>query len=821
MEITWAFRFMERLYTELAKGRDLDDAFCLTRADQPDGDPQWALPLLYRRLSDPGAMQTAVTRRAATVGLESMSERPALKGLLPPRQARPYFVAREAELDALTRWVKQPGAAVISAVEGEGGIGKTELALKVADETQKAGRPVLWLERADTDVRAALLALGRTAEPDWRPSPEAPIDDLRGHVRRTLAPYHGLVVLDDVADAAVVDTLTPGSAWNVLVTTRQERLVPGAVPLSLGPLDEAAGLRLLAQMAWRSEEVPAEEREAAAEVVRALAGLPLAIEVAGAAMWQRGQSSAEWLADFRARVGAAADERTRVEAVLLRSLDAVAPEARDALDVLAVAAPAGLDADQVATGVQRSPVATRRHLDALARMHLARWSPATGRYTLHPLVREAMRRRMQDDGARWDAARGAVGRVARALWAWIGEPLSRDAGEGWVRWAQARAQIEGLRLADWGAGTPGAIEVGDAVGSLDQFRQLDTAPEVRLAALDAAMALVAGADKDVEGRILAARGDLRCHHGDLDNAKMDYDRALTLFGDVQNRLGQANVLHARGNLMLRRGDIDNAERNYDRAFTLVSEVQDRIGQANVLKSRGDLRYFRSDLEGAAKDYDCALKLFEEMRDRLGQANVLQRLGDLKLRSRDLDGVEEDYNRALTLFDEARDRLGQANVLHRRGDVRRFRSDFDNAEKDYDRAYELFGEVQSRLGQANVLRARGDLRRTRSDLEGAEKDYNCAYTFYVEEQDRLGQANVLQARGDLAQAREQWDLALRWYNDVLPTYIEIQNRLGASNVHAEFARVYARSGRFEEARASATTAVELGAQCHNRYAMEVA
>jgi len=740
VQITWAFSFMERLSAELAAGRDLDAAFALTRAAQADGDAQWALPLLYRRLSDPGAMQVAVTRHAAAGGLESLGS-PGLTGLLPPRSARAYFVAREAELDALTRWMQQPGAAVISAVEGEGGIGKTELALKVAELAQADGRPVLWLERADTNLRGAMLALARTADPSWRPSPEASLDDLRAHMRQVLAPYAGLVVLDDLADDSAVDALTPSNAWNVLVTTRREHLVSGATPLKLSSLDGSAGLRLLAEVAWRSKEVPADEHAAAAELVAALGGLPLAIEMAGAAMWQRGQSAAEWLTDFQGRVGEVADERTRVEAVLLRSLDGVGVEAREALDVLSLAAPAGLDADQVATGLRRSPVAARRHLDALARVHLARWSPATGRYTLHPLVREAMRRRMQDDGARWDTARAAMGRVVAGIRTWIVRALSQDTGEALSRWAQARQQIEGLRLADWSPGAPGAVEVGVAFGTLDQFRQLDSAPTERLGVFDAVAALVTGAGPEAEGRVLHARGKLRHFRADLDGAEKDYDNALMLFDEAQSRLGQANVLLA----------------------------------------RGELRRFRDDLDGAEKDYDRALRLFGEAQDRLGQANVLLARGELRRRRDDLVGAGEDYGRALSLYDEVQDRIGQANVLH----------------------------------------ARGELRRRSNDLNGAEEDYDHALGHFVEAQDRLGQANVLLARGDLAQTRQQWDVAMSWYTQALSIYEDAKDRVGASNVHAELAKVYASTARFDEARTAATNAAAIGAQCQNRYAMDVA
>ena len=88
-----------------------------------------------------------------------------------------------------------------------------------------------------------------------------------------------LILLDDARDAAQVRPLLPGSAsCAVLVTTRNRTPnLPGTRLVDLATLADPEALELFSRIAGDAR--PAAEPEATAEILRACAGLPLAIRI--------------------------------------------------------------------------------------------------------------------------------------------------------------------------------------------------------------------------------------------------------------------------------------------------------------------------------------------------------------------------------------------------------------------------------------------------------------------------------------------------------------------------------------------------------------
>ena len=116
-----------------------------------------------------------------------------------------------------------------------------------------------------------------------------------------------LILLDDAKDAAQVRPLLPGSAsCAVLVTTRNR--TPNLLSTSLvdlGTLPDPEALELFSRMAGDAR--PAAEPEATAEILRACAGLPLAIRICAGRLATRPQ----WrIATMAARLR---DERRRLD----------------------------------------------------------------------------------------------------------------------------------------------------------------------------------------------------------------------------------------------------------------------------------------------------------------------------------------------------------------------------------------------------------------------------------------------------------------------------------------------------------------------------
>ena len=194
------------------------------------------------------------------------------------------FVGRERELDDLAAALRE--ARLVTAV-GPGGAGKTRLALATAE---RLTGPLSWVDLVPVTEAAALDdAVARACDvvPSSRLGPvDAVAEALRGH--------RAVLVLDNAehlvnAVAVLVERLLTGCPdLTVLVTSRVRLAVPfervfrvdGLAQSGSPDSDDAVTLFVLrARAAGARLDVPA-DRERIAAICVALAGLPLAIELA-------------------------------------------------------------------------------------------------------------------------------------------------------------------------------------------------------------------------------------------------------------------------------------------------------------------------------------------------------------------------------------------------------------------------------------------------------------------------------------------------------------------------------------------------------------
>ncbi|MCX4746856.1 winged helix-turn-helix domain-containing protein [Kitasatospora sp. NBC_01287] len=324
------------------------------------------------------------------------------------------FTGRSAEARLLARTLgaggvgRRTGAVPVAVISGPPGVGKTALAVHVAQRLRERfpdGQLYAGLHEADGRPGEARALLGRLLV-DLGVAPEAlPAEaERRGALfRSVIAGRRLLLVLDDAGDEGQVAALLPGSPSCAVLVTARGRLagLPQGRGAALDCLGGGDARRLWRRLVGEPDagephtgEGGAGEGDGEAALLAACAGLPLALRVAAARLLARpgrrlGALAAR-LADEERRLGELSPSGGGVAqalgtawARLRREPDGLAAGA--ALRLLAALDPAGFDGPAAARLLGRPEPRVEPLLDLLAEHGLLLATP-DGCYRMHPLT---------------------------------------------------------------------------------------------------------------------------------------------------------------------------------------------------------------------------------------------------------------------------------------------------------------------------------------------------------------------------------------------------------------------------------------------------
>ncbi len=211
-----------------------------------------------------------------------------------PRQLPPDiedFTGRDAALERLTARVRGrrrgSTAAMVMAVVGKAGVGKTTLAIHLAHQLRSLFPDAqLYVNLRGVEAQAldpgeVLRGFLRAFGVDSHSIPDV-VDERAALYRSLLADLRALVLLDNAADEGQVRPLLPAGPRNIVIVTSRGRLT-GLPPADVTDLDvfpPEQAMELLGKIVGADRI--AGEPQAAAAIARMCGGLPLALRVVGA-----------------------------------------------------------------------------------------------------------------------------------------------------------------------------------------------------------------------------------------------------------------------------------------------------------------------------------------------------------------------------------------------------------------------------------------------------------------------------------------------------------------------------------------------------------
>ncbi|MFI0409219.1 BTAD domain-containing putative transcriptional regulator [Actinomadura sp. 3N508] len=669
-----------------------------------------------------------------------------------PARPRTNLPAPLTELVGREQAVAEAGALLGSArlitLTGPGGVGKTRLALAVAERAAHAFPDGVWLvELAGMSGATASVAEVVAAELNVRDDtatgsrPGVRPADLAHRLAHALRGRRLLLVLDNCEHVAgpaaeLVDLLLRTAPDLRVLTTSQESLaLPGERLYPVPPLEtpepgsdpgQAASVQLFAARAAAAapgfvlDETTA---PAVAAICRRLDGLPLALELAAARVRSLGvRGVADRLDDrfhlltvsgrgrparqqtLRAVIDWSWEQLTEQQRLVLLRL-AVHPGGCTLEAAEAVSVDLGLDvADLLDQLVARSMVESSggiryRLLESIAAYcleGLAGDDPAFQRRDVYytELAEQAGPHLHGPDQRRWLDLLDTEAANLRAVLAHTADSALA------LRLVNALSWYWILR----GRHREGRACIAAALA-------LPGARSPRLAAWEAGYAMLTGDGSDLLQRSRTAASALdtsdarprwflafaHLSFGDATAAADLLTEALTAFRATGDRWGEAAALASRAKQAIFQGDHELAERSGTESLAIFTDLGDGWGRLQASDMLGYLAEITGDYERAAHLHREGLRIAEDLGLWTDVSYRLSSLGRLALLTGDLDGSRELHERAMRLAAEQSNSFAEEFARVGLGLAARRAGDLDEAARHFEQSLEWNRRLKADYG----------------------------------------------------------------------------------------------------------------------------
>jgi predicted ATPase/serine/threonine protein kinase len=648
-----------------------------------------------------------------------------------PIQLTP-FVGRDKEIAAVKEILLRQDVPLVT-ITGPGGVGKTRLGLKVAEELvdQFPGGVYFVPLGAVSDPRLIGSLIAQTLRVR-ETGGQAPLEALKEHLRSSLH-KRMLLLLDNfehlVSAAPMVAELLAIGPLKVLVTSRAPLHVSGehefpVPPLSLPDsgslpslevLSDYSAVALFIQRAAAVKpdfELTEDNASAVTEICARLDGLPLAIELAAvrvkllqpSALRTRLASRLQLLTGgsrdlparqqtLRGAIDWSHDFLNAAEQKLFRRLSVFAGGCtlEEVEAVCNTRSDLGLDLlDGMASMVDQSLVQQVEQADGESRFVMLE---TIREYALEKLVA---------------SSEAAPTRRAHAAYCLVlaeeGAAEGTDAlGTEWLD----RFEIEhdNFRAAlEWliGSGdTEWGLRLGLALFRFWEMREYLAEGRDRLGKLLKLGGAEAPASK-ARARALFAAGVLAGEQGDYASADALTHESLEIARKLDDKHAVAVSLNALAVHARDRGDITASRSLFEESLVLWKECGDQLAVARSLSNLANVVKLNGDFARARLLYEDCLSIFRELGDRTGIAWSLNYQGDVARDQGDTEAARTLYEESLATFRELGDRWGIAGSLADLGNLARDQRDFEVAHSLYRESMRMFQELDHKRGIARLL-----------------------------------------------------------------------------------------------------------------------
>jgi predicted ATPase/DNA-binding SARP family transcriptional activator/Tfp pilus assembly protein PilF len=727
-----------------------------------------------------------------------------------PRLFHPLteMVGRDEQISEIAKRLRRRRLVTLT---GPGGIGKTRLAIAVAEELTDEYPDGVWLVRLDSlsepklTARTIATALGLRDEPG-----RAVETTLTDYLQNRIA----LLVLDNcehlltAAAANAEELLHRCGGLRILATSREALHVAGeqvwpVPPLSF-PVPERLSndqkgepeilwkfdsMRLFAERLREQQPDLRFDREtalAAARVCHQMDGMPLALELAAAlgsslTVTQIAERLSERFPPPSEGSNSGVVRHRTLQAVIDWSYDQLTGQEQRLFRSLSVFSGGWTQdtAECVCTGADLATSEIGDLLRCLQNKSLIAASGETERRRQLETIRQYAAERLQEAGEDPQGRRCHLDYFLKL--AEEAEPKLTGADQ--AEWLQRlEAEHGNFRSAlDFSLRSGEAALALRLCGALQRFWWMRGYLTEGRDWCERSLGLAGAASLPHErAKALNAAGAIAYYQGDYPAAYAYHETSLSFRREIGDRRSIAESLNNLGNVATAQSEYARATAFHRESLTLKREVGDRWGITASLTNLGNASYFQGDYPIALAHYAESLAIQRELGYCQGVTVTLNNLGMVAFAQGDYDSANVAYQESLALCRESDDSRGIARALNNLGRVLQIQGAFAAALSCHEEALPLCRSIGDRRAIAATLLNLGFLAYSQGDYASARSDYEESLNIVEAIGDRQGGATSLFYLGCVAAELGDIDGAAQRHFDSLTIRREIGDRQGLAN-----------------------------------------
>ena len=790
---------------------------------------------LHREMNAEPAPETVALYRELSLPERAAGSAPAA-GLSAAPRRRPAslsrLIGRETETAAVCDALR---IARLLTLAGAGGIGKTRLALAVAEAANDFSGGVWFVDLAPltegASVPPAILAALEVTPPPGQSGADALI--------AFLSPRCALLILDNcehlIPSCAEIaqNLLTRCPHLKILATSRQPLGLMGETtrqvpPLELPPLisgrdskmsaeiwtalRENSAVRLFAERAKLARPdwtLTLANAAAVSQICRRLDGLPLAIELAAARMAALSPDELAARLEDRFRLLSAGNRgampRHQSLTALLDWSHDLLSEAEQAL-FRRLAIFAGGWPLEAAEAVCGGAISDGRQIESADVVSLlaslvdkslvvGEGQEGAARYRMLETVRQYAQGRLEADSGAAANLAGCHAEYYLALTLQAEQAWSGPEETAWLKRLEQeqdnlRAALAWLQKEERNAEK--ALRFACAISSF--WSQRGSLTEGYSCLTDCLRAAGEPAEPALRAAALNRAGGMAHLIGDYAEAVAYFEAALALHRALGNKQGEALVMSNLGDVNSNRGEFGRAKPLLEQSAAISREIGDAEGETLSLSRLGYLAREQGDFAEARRLTELALALRRRVGDRLGEAWNLGSLGFAFSGAGDWAQAVSHFEQGLVIYRECGQRSGEAWSLTSLGYAARQRGDYAASRLLLEAGRAIYQELGLRASEAWNLDELGATLTALGEQDAARRVFYDALCISREIGGRRSEAIILFRLGHLFREEGEFVLARRFYAESAGILIEMDLPADLLNAAEGLAALDAQEGR---------------------------